>query len=125
MSLEAGCSAPLAFVGDRIVPSIDPPKELSPMSVTIRIPTALRKFADGRAAVQSRGATVGEVLDDLMEAYPGLAQRIYDEGGELRRFVNVFLGDEDIRFLDRLGTPVSEGAELSIIPAIAGGLALR
>ena len=95
------------------------------MSVTIRIPTALRKFADGRAAVQSRGATVGEVLDDLMEAYPGLAQRIYDEGGELRRFVNVFLGDEDIRFLDRLGTPVSEGAELSIIPAIAGGLALR
>jgi len=104
---------------------LTPHEELFPMSVTIRIPTALRKFADGRDAVQSRGATVGEALDELMASYPGLAQRIYDESGELRRFVNVFLGDEDIRFLDRLRTPVSEGAELSIIPAIAGGVARR
>lgn len=93
------------------------------MTVTVRIPTPLRKFADGQAAVESDGATVGEVLTQIGERYPGLAQRICDDAGEVRRFVNVFLGDEDIRFLDQLGTAVTDGAELSIIPAIAGGAA--
>lgn len=97
------------------------------MSVTVRIPTPLRKFADGQAAVQAAvsetGSTVGDVLAELKDRYPGLAQRICDDAGEVRRFVNVFLGDEDIRFLDQLGTAVTDGAELSIIPAIAGGAA--
>ncbi len=93
------------------------------MTVKVRIPTPLRKFADGQAAVEGTGATVGEVLAQLGDRYPGLAQRICDDSGEIRRFVNVFLGDEDIRFLDQLATAVTDGAELSIIPAIAGGAA--
>ena len=93
------------------------------MNVTIRIPAALRKFADGHASVSSAGATVGEILTDLTDRFPGLGQRICDEEGAVRRFVKVFLGDEDIRFLQQLGTPVSDGDELSIIPAIAGGVA--
>ena len=95
------------------------------MPVTVRIPTPLRKFADGQAAVDvdDGAATVGDVLATLKDRYPGLAQRICDDSGEVRRFVNVFLGDEDIRFLDQLGTAVTDGAELSIIPAIAGGAA--
>jgi sulfur-carrier protein len=91
------------------------------MPVTVRIPTALRTLTGGSGEVTVEGGTVGEVLKTLDSEYPGLADRLFDEGGNLRRFVNVFVADEDIRFLDGLGTQVAEGQTLSIIPAVAGG----
>jgi sulfur-carrier protein len=91
------------------------------MSVTVRIPTQLRTLSGGVSEVAVGGATVGEVLKSLDAAHPGFSDRLFDEAGKLRRFVNVFLADEDIRFLDGLDTPVAEGTTLSIIPAVAGG----
>jgi len=91
------------------------------MSVTIHIPTPLRAYTDGRAAVEVDGATVGEALGALTAAHPGLARHLRDKSGQLRSFVNVYLGDEDIRFLDREATPVAPGQELLIVPSIAGG----
>jgi molybdopterin converting factor small subunit len=91
------------------------------MSLSVRIPTQLRTLTGGAGEVQAEGATVGEVLKALDAAHPGFADRLFDEGGNLRRFVNVFLADEDVRFLDGLATPVSDGQTLSIVPAVAGG----
>ena len=91
------------------------------MSVTVRIPTQLRTLTGGAGEVAVEGATVGEVLKALDAAHAGFADRLFDEGGNLRRFVNVFLADEDVRFLDGLATPVEEGQTLSIVPAVAGG----
>jgi len=91
------------------------------VSVTVRIPTQLRALTGGRGEVQVDGATVGEVLKALDAAHPGLAERLFDESGALRRFVNVFLADEDVRFLDGLETPVVAGQTVSIVPAVAGG----
>jgi molybdopterin converting factor small subunit len=91
------------------------------MSVTIRIPTALRTLTGGAGEVKAEGSTVGELLKSLDAEYRGIGERLFDEAGGLRRFVNVFLADEDIRFLDGLSTPVEEGQVLSIIPAVAGG----
>ena len=91
------------------------------MSVTVRIPTQLRTLTGGAGEVEIEGASVGEVLKALDVAHPGFADRLFDEAGNLRRFVNVFLADEDVRFLDGLATPVAEGATLSIVPAVAGG----
>ncbi len=91
------------------------------MPVTVRIPTALRTLTGGAGEVTVEGSTVGEVLKSLDAEYSGLAERLFDEGGNLRRFVNVFVADEDIRFLDGLGTPVTGGQTVSIIPAVAGG----
>jgi molybdopterin synthase sulfur carrier subunit len=91
------------------------------MPVTVRIPTALRTLTGGASEVAGEGSTVGEVLKSLDAQYRGFADRLFDEGGNLRRFVNVFVADEDIRFLDGLGTPVAESQTLSIIPAVAGG----
>ena len=91
------------------------------MSVSVRIPTQLRTLTGGAGEVQAEGATVGEALKALDVAHPGFADRLFDEGGNLRRFVNVFLADEDVRFLDGLATPVSDGQTLSIVPAVAGG----
>ena len=91
------------------------------MPVTVRIPTALRTLTGGAGEVAVEGSTVGEVLKALDSEYRGLADRLFDDGGKLRRFVNVFVADEDIRFLDGLGTPVAEGQTVSIIPAVAGG----
>ena len=88
---------------------------------TVRIPTPLRKLTAGNEEVACAGATVGQVLADLERQFPGLKERICDDAGKLRRFVNVYVGDEDIRFQRDLDTPVSDGAELSIVPAIAGG----
>lgn len=93
------------------------------MSVTIRIPTPMRKFTDEQETVQTTGTTVAAVIDDLLAKYPGLKERLCDEKGSLRRFVNVFLNDEDIRFQGGPSTPVKDGDEVSIIPAIAGGRA--
>jgi molybdopterin synthase sulfur carrier subunit len=91
------------------------------MSVTVKIPTQLRPAAEGATEAQLDGATVQEVLNGLFDRFGELRERISDEDGSLRRFVNVYLGGEDIRFLDGLQTPVSDGAELTILPAVAGG----
>jgi molybdopterin synthase sulfur carrier subunit len=91
------------------------------MSLTVRIPTQVRTLTGGAGEVQVSGSTVGEALTALDAAHPGLAERLFDDAGNLRRFVNVFLTDEDVRFLDGLATPVADGQTLSIVPAVAGG----
>jgi MoaD family protein len=91
------------------------------MSATVRIPTPLRSFTGGADEVEVQGATVGEVLHDLAERYEGLGPRLLDEEGELRRFVNVFVGREDVRRLSGLETELTGGEVLSILPAVAGG----
>jgi molybdopterin converting factor small subunit len=91
------------------------------MSVVVKIPTQLRAAAGGEAQAQVDGATVQEVLDGLFALHEELRGRIADDDGGLRRFVNVYLAGEDIRFLDGLATPVLDGAELTILPAVAGG----
>ena len=91
------------------------------MSVTARVPAQLRTLTGGVGEVTTSGTTVGEVLAALDAAHPGFQGRLFDESGELRRFVNVFLADEDVRFLDGLATPVGDGQTLSIVPAVAGG----
>jgi sulfur-carrier protein len=90
------------------------------MSVTVKIPSQLREATDGEASASVDGSTVGEVLDALYDRYGELRSRIAEDGG-LRRFVNVYVGGEDIRFLDGLQTPVSDGDEVTILPAVAGG----
>ena len=87
----------------------------------IRIPTPLRKLTNNEEVVTSTGATLGAVLDELNKTYPGLGERILDEQGTIRRFVNIFVNDEDVRFLQEKETPVTEKDEISIVPAIAGG----
>jgi molybdopterin synthase sulfur carrier subunit len=87
----------------------------------IRIPTPLRKLTGEQDVVEATGSNVGEILHDLEKNFPGMKERICDEQGKVRRFVNIFLNDEDIRFLDEQSTAVNEGDELSIVPAIAGG----
>ena len=90
------------------------------MAVTVNIPTPMRQHTEGKATVEAGGATVQGVLDDLSRKYPGVAQRLFDNG-QLRRFINVYLNDEDIRYLDNLNTAVKDGDEVNIIPAVAGG----
>jgi molybdopterin synthase sulfur carrier subunit len=91
------------------------------MAVLVKIPTQLRAAAEGESEAELDGATVQEVLDGLYARYGELRERISDEDGSLRRFVNVYVSGEDIRFLDGLQTPVADGAELTILPAVAGG----
>jgi len=91
------------------------------VAVNVRIPTQLRTLTAGAGEVPAEGGSVGEVLKALDAAYPGFAERLFDEGGDLRRFVNVFLDDEDVRFLEGLATPVHGGQTVSIVPAVAGG----
>jgi sulfur-carrier protein len=90
------------------------------VSVRIQIPTPMRQHTGGQATVEASGGTVGAVLDDLNARCPGIKDRLFD-GAQLRRFVNLYLNDEDVRYLDNLATPVKDGDELSIIPAVAGG----
>src|SRR5262249_8698513 len=87
----------------------------------VRVPTPLRKFTGGSEAVEADGTNVTSLLADLDRRYPGIRERICDESGQVRRFVNIFVNGEDIRFLQHLDTPVKAGDELSIVPAIAGG----
>lgn len=91
------------------------------MAVTVKLPTQLRSATGGAAEASGTGATVGEVLESLYVEHDGLRDRVADEDGSLRRFVNIYLGGEDIRFLDGLDTAVSDGDELTILPAVAGG----
>jgi molybdopterin synthase sulfur carrier subunit len=91
------------------------------MVVKVRIPTQLRQLSGGASEVSVEGSTVAEVLKALDVAHPGFAERLYDDGGGLRRFVNVFVAEEDIRFLDGVATPLTDGQTVSIVPAVAGG----
>jgi molybdopterin synthase sulfur carrier subunit len=88
---------------------------------TIRIPTPLRKLTNNQEEVIASGSTLGAVLDELNASFPGLGERIVDENGVIRRFVNIFVNDEDVRFLQEKETPVKEVDVISIVPAIAGG----
>jgi sulfur-carrier protein len=91
------------------------------VSATVRIPTILRSYTGGAAEVTAEGKTLAEVLDDLEGKYAGIRARILDDTGKLRRFVNVYVNDDDVRYLSALDTPVKEGDEVSILPAVAGG----
>lgn len=91
------------------------------MSVKVKIPTPLRKLTQNNAEVVADGGTIRELVDDLEKQFPGFKDRMCDENGDLRRFVNVYVGEEDIRFLEGLDTKVPEGEQVSIIPAVAGG----
>ncbi|GAA0429585.1 molybdopterin synthase sulfur carrier subunit [Acrocarpospora corrugata] len=90
------------------------------MAIEVRIPTILRTYTDGAKAVDASGATLDELIGDLEARHPGLRARLVDEG-KLRRFVNVYLNDEDVRFLGGLGTPVTDGDTVTVLPAVAGG----
>jgi molybdopterin converting factor small subunit len=91
------------------------------MSITVKIPTQLRDLAGGAAQVQAEGTTVAEALESVFAAHGELRDRLYQEDGDLRRFINVYLSGEDIRFLDGLQTAVPANGELTILPAVAGG----
>ena len=91
------------------------------MSVTVRIPTPLRKLTGGADEVAVEGATIGALIDNLEAAHAGLKERLCDDSGEVRRFVNIYLNDEDVRFLQGRDTVLKDGDEVSIVPAIAGG----
>ena len=91
------------------------------MSVSVRIPTILRTYTDGESEVSAEGDTLAAVLDDLDASYSGIKGRILDEAGKLRRFVNVYVGNDDVRFLDDLATATPDGVQISVIPAVAGG----
>ncbi len=94
------------------------------MAVTVRIPTPLRRLTQNLAEVETEGTDIETVIENLDSNYPGMKERLCDDDGKIRRFVNIYLNDEDIRFLDGKETEVTDGAEISIIPAIAGGISL-
>lgn len=91
------------------------------MSVSVRVPTILRTYTGGESEVSASGSTLAEVLDDLDASYAGIKARILDDNGALRRFVNVYVGNDDVRFLEDLATPTPDGTQISVIPAVAGG----
>jgi len=91
------------------------------VTASVRIPTILRTYTNGESEVSADGATLAEVLDDLDSNYAGIKGRILDDQGALRRFVNVYVGNDDVRFLDNLETATPDGTQISVIPAVAGG----
>lgn len=94
------------------------------MTIEVRVPTILRSYTGGAKVVEGSGDTLAALIDDLESRHPGLRERLIDDSGSLRRFVNVYLNDEDVRFLDGLKTPVSGGDSVTVLPAVAGGAAL-
>ena len=102
------------------MPDLQKPWEYSLMSVEVRIPTILRTYTGGEKAVSAQGASLADVIADLEAHHPGIGDRLLDESG-LRRFVNIYVNDEDVRFLDGLGTAISESDSITILPAVAGG----
>lgn len=91
------------------------------MPVLVRIPTPLRRVTNGVAEVQAKGTDIAELIEDLERQFPGLRERLLEDGGEVRRFINIYVNEEDIRFLAGRKTPLKDGDEVSIVPAIAGG----
>jgi molybdopterin synthase sulfur carrier subunit len=91
------------------------------MSITVRIPTPLQKLTQNQAEVKANGTNIRELIEDLEKNFPGIKERIYDETGEIRRFINIYVNEEDMRFLQQDATPLKDGDEVSMIPAIAGG----
>ena len=91
------------------------------MSVTVRLPTIMRSNAGGQSEISAEGDTIGEVIDDVVRQFPGTATHLKAPDGGVHRFVNVYLNDEDVRYLGKLDTPVKDGDEVSILPAVAGG----
>ncbi len=91
------------------------------MPVDIRLPTVLRSPAGGRATVSVEGSTIGEVLTTLVGEYPALSAQVFNDDGSLHRFINIYVNDDDVRYLSQLDTPVKDGDEVSILPAVAGG----
>ena len=91
------------------------------MSVSVRVPTILRPYTQGASEVAVEGTTLSEVLDSLDTSYPGIKGRVLDDSGELRRFVNVYVDNDDVRFAEGLQTSIKDGGQVSIIPAVAGG----
>jgi sulfur-carrier protein len=91
------------------------------MAVNVRIPTTMRPISGGASSVQVEGVTLGDVLTNLESAHPGFHERLFDDTGALRKFVNVFVADDDVRYLDGVDTKVPDGETVSIIPAVAGG----
>ena len=92
------------------------------MSATVKIPTPLRKLTNNETSVDAVGKTIEQIVESLDSAYPGMRERLIDDNGDLRLFVNIYLNGEDIRYIDGLKSPVSDNDELSIVPAVAGGL---
>ena len=91
------------------------------MAVSVKLPTILRRHTGGEARVEAKGATLREVLEDLESRYPGIREGVLADDGGLQRFVNIYVNDEDVRYLGSLETPISEGDVVSILPAVAGG----
>ncbi len=91
------------------------------MSVRVRVPTPLRRFTGGSEEVAAAGESIKSVIEDLERNHPGMRERLLDDKGEVRRFVNIYLNGDDIRFLDQLNSRVKDGDDISIVPAIAGG----
>ena len=91
------------------------------MAITVRIPTPLRRVTDGQDKVNTEGATVREIIDSMENQFPGIKERLCDENGDLRNFVNVFVNGEDVRFLEGIDSAAGDGDEISIVPAVAGG----
>ncbi len=92
------------------------------MGVNVRIPTPLRKFTGGKDEVEVSGASVIEVIDDLENSFPGIKDKLCDESGKVRKFLNIYLNDEDVRFMDSVDTEVRDGDSIALVPAIAGGI---
>lgn len=91
------------------------------MAITVRVPTPLQKVTGGKSEVETTGSNIKEAIENLEKTYPGVKERLYSEEGELRRFINIYVNEEDIRFLDSENTAIKDGDVISIIPAIAGG----
>ena len=92
------------------------------MGINVRIPTPLRKITDGKSEVEANGGTISQIIDDLEKSYPGIKGKLCDDNGAVRKFLNIYLNDDDIRFMDSLSTEVRDGDNISLIPAIAGGI---
>ena len=93
------------------------------MGIKVRIPTPLRKLTNGESEVEANGADISELIDDLEKSYPGIKDKLCEENGNVRKFLNIYLNDDDIRFMDSLATELRDGDNVSLIPAIAGGIA--
>ncbi len=91
------------------------------MAVEVRLPTLLRSQADGKSMVYVDGSTIGEILRHLVEQYPGMSDQLINPDGSMHKFVNIYVNDDDVRYLSQLDTPVADGDEISILPAVAGG----